>query len=269
MKKIYYTVAVLTLLSLVIFSSCKKINEGPFPSPTPANGNYPDLTYITPLFPSIANASGILIAVQAHNEKTVIVTPFQNNYEYGMAQFTGTPGNFNSLINAGSISLNSTSLAQSSTNNYLSSASTFSINLSGSTIWQMGGASNIPAFNYSLNGVYPTFTDSFQKWNNAWIPIYGATTDTQTVRIPISAYANNADSVVVAFINGSYVAQKKQAATDVQAIFHVSDFNGFPGGITNLILQINAIKYRDTVISGKYYYLLKMGSYTKYYTPTK
>ena len=272
MKKIYYSVVSIALLALFFLGGCKKVNEGPFPTRPHVDTTFSTFSYITPLFPGINDASGILISAQVHNQKTVIVTPFQSNYEYGMAQFTSTPGNFTSLVNMDSIWLNGVNLAESNTFSYLSSTSTFSINLSGSASWQLKGNSNIPKLGYTLNGVYPTFSDSFQNWPDNWLPVQKLNPDTFTVRIPINykSYVTNADSVVVSFINGNYVAQQKHAATDAQAIFHSWDFpSGFPAGSTNLILQINAIKYRDTVVNSKKYYFLKMGSYIKYYTATK
>ena len=172
MKKIYYSVVVLVLLSLVIFSGCKKINEGSFPAKPNAGGNTGDLVYITPQFPIVGDASGVLISAQVHNQKTVIVSLFENIYEYGMAKFTNTQGSFNNLTNVGSISLDGTSLTSAANNYYVSPTSNFTIGLGSSTAWQIQGGSSVPAFNYTLNGVYPIFTDSFQNWANNWLPIY-------------------------------------------------------------------------------------------------
>ncbi len=333
MKKIYYSVVALVLLSLLFFTGCKKVNEGPFPSPPNAGGTYNDLAYITPSFPNVANASGILIAVQVHNEKTVVVTPFQNNYEYGMAEFTNTPGNFSSLISAGSISLNGTSLAASSANSYLSPASNYTIGLSGSTSWQIGGVTpggtNVPAFNYSLNGVYPFYTDSFQNWDGNWLPIYPRSlnpvptrptythlpsrpvplptpapawwladstyyyqnmsaintyiTDSTKHRtdsiynktpqwtVPIRGYAFNADSVCIILKDATgFLYHTTVAATTDSVAFTPNTFTGYQSyDVSSFIMELNAIKYRDTTISGKNYYFLKMGSYIKYYGATK
>jgi hypothetical protein len=313
MKKIYYSVVVLALLSIALFTRCKKVNEGPFPSNPPAGGTFNDLVYITPNFPTLSNATGILIAAQVHDQKTVIVTPFQNNYEYGMAQFANTPGNFSSLVSAGSISLNGTSLAASSANSYLSSTSTFSLNLGLSTYWQVG----IPSFNYTLNGVYPIYADSFQNWNNNWLPIYPRTlltlpsppsyplpvlTSTSTPvdsttyalamtyksdsltnhlnavynntpqwTVPIKGYIFNADSIYIVLSDGaSFFYQTKVSASVDSIAFTPNTFANYPSyNVTTFIMQLNAIKYRDTVVSGKNYYFLKMGSYIKYYGATK
>lgn len=323
MRKVYYSVVVLTLLSLVIFSGCKKVNEGPFPTKPNAGGTYPDLAYITPQFPTIGNASGILIAAQVHDQKTVVVTPYQNNFEYGMAKFTNSVGNFTTLIDAGSISLNDTNLTKSNLFSYLSSASNYNINLSGSTVWKLNGNSgnNIPAFNYTLNGVYPFFTDSFTKWDNNWLPIYPRTllalpaaptyplpsvvpnstytpthqdsvtynlaqtfkTDSIKHRtdsiynatpqwtVPIKGRIFNADSVYIVLKDATgFLYHTTVAATTDSVAFTPNTFTGYQGyDVTSFIMQLNAIKYRDTTISGKNYYFLKMGSYIKYYGATK
>ena len=94
-------------------------------------------------------------------------------------------------------------------------------------------------------------------------------TTTHTILPADSVVVRNADSVMVAFINGSSVVKKMFSAKASVAVFSTTDFTGFPSGTSNLILQINAIKYQDTVINAKNYYFLKMGTYTKYYTPTR
>jgi hypothetical protein len=175
MNKVLYTSSLVLAIALTVFTGCKKVNEGPFPSNPPANGVYPDLVYITPVFPNLSNASGIIIAAQVHDEKTVIISPFQNNYEYGMAKFTNTPGNFASLIDVGAITLNDSNLVKSNAFSYLSSTSTYSLNLSKSTSWSFAGNSNLPGFKHTLNGVYPTYSDSFQNWDAKWAPVYPRT----------------------------------------------------------------------------------------------
>ena len=319
MKKIFYTSALLIVtLSLTVFTSCKK-DEGPFPSNTQSNGVSPDLVYITPIFPNIANASGIIISAQVYDEKTVIISPFQNNYEYGMAKFTNVPGNFSSLVDVGSITLNDSNLVKSNVFSYLSSITTFSLNLSNTTSWKFGGNSNLTGFTHTLNGVYPTYADSFQKWDSKWTPIYPRTlypvptrptithlnphstaadsayynqnvstiktylSDSTThyndsvynvtvqYNIPIKNYISNADSVMIAMIDGSNFSYIRTVApTDSLAGFKPNDFAGYPEfTLATFKLQINAIKYQDTVINAKNYYFLKMGSYIRYYGATK
>jgi len=324
MKKIYYSVVALALLSIAFFTGCKKINEGPPPFPPNANGTFNDLTYITPTFPSIANASAMLIAVQAHDQKTVIVTPFQNNYEYGMAQFSSSPGNFSSLINAGSLLVNSIGLTPSSTNSYLSPATNYTIGFTNNVSWQIGGGNGVPAFNYSLNNVFPLFTDSFQNWADNWLPIYQRAmpfvplpaaptyplpnivpTPTYTPThadsvtynlaqvyktdsasdnvvstynktpqwtVPIKGYVFNADTVFIILndFNGFFY-QTKVAATVDSVAFTPNTFSVSPSSynVATLTMQVNAVKYRDTVIHGNKFYFLKMGSYIKYYGATK
>ncbi|MHB8260251.1 MAG: hypothetical protein ACYDCN_05535 [Bacteroidia bacterium] len=327
MKKVFYTIGVLAFVSITVFTGCKKINEGPFPAKPSAGGVTSDLAYTTPTFPNLSDASGILIAAQVHNLKTVIVTPFQNNYEYGMAKFTSTPGSFSNLIDVDSIWINGTNLAKSSTFSYLSSTSTFSLNFSNSTSWKLKGNGNIPGFTYSLSGAYPTYTDSFQKWGDDWLPTYPRTlpivpTRPTVTHLPSHSdpnfisdstyyYANlstintylsdstlysintlynttpqftipikytvttpgviNADSVYIIFSDGAgFLYQRKVPATDSIANFAPNDFAGYPSyNVSSFIMQLNAIKYKDTVINSKNYYFLKMGSYIKYYGATK
>ncbi|HEX7414094.1 MAG TPA: hypothetical protein VF411_08610 [Bacteroidia bacterium] len=322
MKKVFYTVELFALVSITVFTGCKKINEGPFPAKPSANGVYNDLAYITPSFPNLPDASGILIAAQVHNQKTVIITPFQNNYEYGMAKFTSTPGSFSNLVDVDSIWINGANLAKSSAFSYLSSTSTYSLNFSNATTWKLKGNSNISSLTYTLNGVYPMYSDSFQFWADNWLPIYPRTLNAlptaPTYPLPVLSSSStpqdsltyntaqtykkdsityhtnvvynakpqwtvpikqtvttpgvtNADTVYIVLGDGTgFLYQRKVPATDSIANFAPNDFAGYPSyNVASFTMQLNAIKYKDTVISGKNYYFLKMGSYIKYYGATK
>ena len=283
MKKVLYTSSLFLVVSFVAFTSCKKVNEGPFPAKPQTSNNYSDFPYVTPLFPGISNASGVLIAAQVYDRKVVTVSSFQNYYEYGMAQFTNTPGNFTSLVDMGAITINDSNLVKSNSYSYLSNTGSYGLNFSNNVVWKLQGNSTLPAFHYTLNGVFPAFSDSFQYWDDTWLPSLPIKNvqnndslpyDTATLfQIPISAKVTNADSVFIAFSSNGVVASKMVAANAAQATFRRTDFRIFTttgyDPTLPLILQINPIKYSDTTINTKNYYFLKMGSYIKYYQATR
>ncbi|MEO8761050.1 MAG: hypothetical protein ABI448_09175 [Bacteroidia bacterium] len=174
MKKILYTAGVLALLSVTLFTSCKKDSEA-FPTKSQSNGVYnSNFAYITPYFPNIADADGILISAQVYDEKTVIVSPYLNTYEYGMAKFTGTKGNFSVLTNIGGIKLNDSNLVSANDLSYSSSITTTSLGLATKVKWQITG-STIPSFVYTLNGVNPAYSNGITNWDSKWVPIYPRT----------------------------------------------------------------------------------------------
>lgn len=174
MKKIFYTAGILATLSLTLFTSCKKDKEV-FPTKSQENGNYTEFSYSTPYFPTISDADGILIAVQVSDEKTVVVSPFVNMYEYGMAKFPASTGNFSSLVDAGTVSVNDSNLVKSSDNSYLSSATTFSLNFGNTVAWNVTGNGANPAMSNTLTGSNPSYTYAINNWDSKWIPIYPRT----------------------------------------------------------------------------------------------
>ncbi len=178
MKKIVYASGVLAALSLTLFTGCKKVNEGPFPAKPQSNGTYQDFSYTTPYFPTLGDADGILISAQVYNEKTEIVSGFYNTYEYGMAKFASGTGNFNTLVDAGNVTLNDSVLAKSSALSYLSSISNFTLNLSSTIAWNVSGnsANGTPAITYTLNPASnPTYSNTINNWDSKWAPIYPRT----------------------------------------------------------------------------------------------
>ncbi len=173
MKKIFYTAGVLATLSVTLFTSCKKDKEV-FPTKTQSNGNFTEFSYTTPFFPTISDADGILIAAQVSNEKTVVVSPFVNMYEYGMAKFTNTTGNFSNLADAGNVSVNDSLLVKAADASYLSTISTYSLNFNNTIKWNVSGNGSVPTIsNYFLPaGSNPTYTNSINNWDSKWIPIF-------------------------------------------------------------------------------------------------
>ncbi len=191
MKKLIYTGKILIILSLVILQSCKKDSKVDFPKQASSNGTFPDFSYRTPTISNISDADGILLAVQAHNYHIVTISPVEQDYEYGMAQFTNSNGNFSSLTDADSVWVNSTNCDKSTSFSYLSSALTYSLGFSGNISWKVKGAGAVPGMTFSTSGGNPTYGYSFAKWDVAWIPIYPRTLIAPTpVILPIATHAD-------------------------------------------------------------------------------
>jgi len=301
MKKIFYTSGLIALSAFVLFTSCKKKDKEDFPTKPNANTNTGDLVYVTPSFPStLYDASGILVAARVTDKKVIIISPVKTTYEYGMAQFSNTPGNFVNLMDMGNIWLNDTNLTKGSTYNYLSTISNYSISLSSGVHWK------VPNLNVdtTYTNVFPNNSDTITNWDDNWLPltytVYAKpapvlSTDpaypqykidsTQYVKdsvadytinysIPISSTTQNADSVSIIFFNNAgYYYERTWSDTVSYATFRPVDFKNYPSnpGSSNLIMQKNAIKYykNTTASPGKNYYFLQMHSDIKYYTPTK
>lgn len=174
MKKIYYAASLLTLASLSVLTGCKK-DTTPFPTNPQSNGNYPDLVYTTPWFPTFSDADGIFISAQVTDEKTVIISPFMNEYEYGMAKVANSTGNFSSLADAGTITLNDSILNKSTALSYLSSLTNYTLNLSNTAVWNIAGSGSVPATTFTNNVSSPTYSYTPDQWDAKWVPIYPRT----------------------------------------------------------------------------------------------
>ena len=287
MKKIFYTSSVLAALSLTLLSGCKKDTVA-FPDKVQNNGTYADLAYITPNFPVIADADGILISAQVTNQKTIIISPFANEYEYGMAKFTNTTGNFSNLADAGTITLNDSTLAKSSTFSYLSTANAYTLNLSNTAKWNVGGNGAFGGIAYTGNSNNPNYSNSITNWDSKWVPTYprnltlGSSTYhldslynvSPAYSIPIKNYTDSlkTDSVNIVMVdNTGFYYSKTVSSKAITADFAPNDFASKPSfDISSFKLQINAINYDTAItVNSKKYYFLKMQSNIKYYGATK
>ncbi|HWY38066.1 MAG TPA: hypothetical protein VNY73_05875 [Bacteroidia bacterium] len=183
MKKLIYTGKILTILSLVVLAGCKKDSKVAFPSKSTSNGTYGDFVYGTPTLPTIMDADGILAAIHVHNYRIVTISPVEKEYQYGMAMFANTTGNFSSLTNADSVWINGMVCANTN-NTYLSDATTYSIGLGGTVSWNVKGAGSVPAMTNSVpsgDPAYAPFSISSGGYlTDTWLPTFTVTLTTVT-----------------------------------------------------------------------------------------
>ena len=173
MKKLYYAASLLTMVSLSVLTGCKKDTVA-FPTNPQSNGTYPDLAYTTPWFPTIANADGIFISAQVTDEKTIVISPFANMYEYGMAKIASSTGNFNNnLVDGGTIILNDSILAKSTALSYLSSITNYTLGLSNRISWSIAGnGSSVSAITHTWSATSnPIYNYDPATWDSKWVPI--------------------------------------------------------------------------------------------------
>ncbi|HXD91856.1 MAG TPA: hypothetical protein VNX01_01515, partial [Bacteroidia bacterium] len=267
MNKLYYAASLLALTSLSVLTGCKK-DTTPFPTNPQSNGVYPDLAYTTPWFPTIYDADGIFISNQVTDEKTVIISPYRNLYEYGMAKVTGTTGNFNNLIDAGNVTLNDSVLVKSTALSYLSSITNYTLNLSNTAAWSISGNASVPTMTNTLSGANnPTYLNDVTTWDTKWTPILprpltvGSSTYhldslyNATVQYSIPVKTANADSTIIFMtdnVNG-LVYKRTCLSTDTVANFKPNDFPiSTVYDLPSFKLQISAIKYnhKDTLFGG-------------------
>lgn len=272
-------------LTVAVLGSCKKDTEA-FPTPTSAGGTTKDFVYGKPSLPSIKDADGILAAVHVHNYRIITVSPVEKEYQYGMAAFTNTTGNFSVLTDGGAVTVDTSALTKGSDLSYQSYPTTYSLNFSSPATWSVGGAGSVPAMTYTSSNGNPSW-DVFKLnpllvsyWKDDWVPTYPKTlTSSSThndsvfnvtpfVSIPIKNYVSNCDSVVITWHdNQGFRFEKKFAATDSLATITPNELAGYPvfSYVGDFQMEINAVNYTSQVIGGKKYYFIRMGSYVKYW----
>lgn len=293
---------VLTLCLGLAVVSCKKKDTTEFPTQTSAGGTDGDFVYTSPTLPSISDADGILAAVDAHNYRIVVVSPFEKQYQYGVAAFTNSTGNFSMLTSGGNVTIDNMALTAGSSMLYQSHATTYSIGLDGTNTWSVSGDGSVPAMNYADTSDLPKWTlfsshPTVSYWKDEWVPVYprkleypqpvapGAAgyaqyqadstkyvTDsiwnaTDYMEIPLQGYVSGADSVAVHWHDDAgFKYEKKFAASDSLATFKPNDFKNMQtfSSTSDFMMEVNLIKY-TAVIPGKKYYYLKMASHMKYW----
>ncbi len=179
MKNSIYTVKFLVLaVSVSFLASCKKDTVA-FPKQTLSNGTTGDYIYGTPSLPVIKDADGILAAIHVHNYRILTISPFEKEFQYGIAAFTNTSGNFTSLTSGGSVTVDTSNLTPSLAFLYQSYPTTYSLNFSSNVSWNVTGAGSVPAMTYTLvngNPSYSAFANSaasgFSYWKDEWVPTY-------------------------------------------------------------------------------------------------
>jgi len=278
----YGKMGVLALSLALVATSCKK-DTGEFPAASTGGGTTADFVYGPPTLPSIADADGILAAVDAHNYRIVTISPFEKQYQYGMAAFTNTTGNFTSLTGGGAVTVDTSNLTASSAMMYQSYPITYSLNFASNVTWNVTGAGSVPAMTYTVTSAIPAWTifsnpaSNISYWKDEWIPVYPKTVVTTAdsifnatpfATIPIKDYVSNADTVIITWHdNVGFSYTRKVPATDSITVFKPNDFAGYQvySQDSDLKLEINLVSYNSVISGGKKYYFIRMGSYIKYW----
>jgi len=173
----------LALSLALVATSCKK-DTGEFPTQTSAGGSTANFVYDAPTLPPINDADGILAAVDMHNYHIITISPYQKHFQYGLAAFTNTTGNFSSLTSGGTVTVDTSILTPSSAMLYQSYPTTYSLNFGSNVSWNVTGAGSVPPMTYTLTNPNPTYslfpnqsstspTQYYTSyWKDEWVPVY-------------------------------------------------------------------------------------------------
>lgn len=298
----YGKLSVFAAALALVATSCKK-DVGEFPKQSVAGGTDNDFVYDAPVLPGIKDADGIIAAVEMHNYRIEIVSPFEKTYQYGMAEFTNTTGNFSVLTGAGAVVVDTSNLTANASGLYQSYPTTYSLNFgSNNTAWSVSGAGGFAATAYTVPAGQPSYSllpSTFVSyWKDEWvptaprtlvIPVLGGNTHADSVKyatakqqyhtdslynatpcvtLPVKNYVANTDTMVVLWHDDAgYSYYKKVPATDSLALITPNDFgtNTNYSITSNFKMEISLVKYHPVMSGSKKLYFIRMSSYVKYW----
>lgn len=233
---------------LVISSCKKKENNTEEPSSTTTgSSSTPTVAPETHYIPTDYNdANGMLTVVTNVTKQTTPTSSSSMFSYYGAAKFTTTPNDFTIMVDAGLVSINSSSCTQSWDYSY-SNLSIYTFSTPVAT-WSVAGTPTIGAFSYSLT-----------------TPVINTSSATIVVN-KASGYAfnfgniANKDSVTVLIktpwsstVTASTV-EKKYLYSAGSASFSPAELSALPTGTCDLVIRCS--KYAKDTVAGKYFYFI-------------
>lgn len=246
MKKIAFA----ALALVAIASSCKK-EETTTTTPTTTTPTTTTPTAVTPGTTG-NDISGALISINMSYKMSQMGIEVPVNYEIGSAVFYSAPGS-STLVDAGTVSVNSVNLDKAANNSYSKMASTgltpSTLNFDNGSSWSIGGASSVTSFSYNHTGTFPSYTGTMP------------TSVTKASGLSFTFSTSNlsgADSVVVFLASGNTSITKTFAATAGTVTLTASDLSGIAAVSDNTgILEVCPYKYVVFNANGKKYVAIK------------
>lgn len=260
MKKLTYLLTP-ALVVVMALASCDKDSTTTTPTPTnPTNNPTTGPTPQTPAAPS--DAHGALVAINMKFKVEQLGFVIDVNSELGVASFFSSAGNSSSLVDGGTVKLNSNEIEKQSNNSYFTMATTgqtpSDLGLSKGASWEVAGNGNVPAISYNHGSNFPEYTGdvpaSITKANGLSLKFNSSNT-------------SNADSVYVFIASGNATFIKSYAANAGSITISSSELNGLPDNSDNTaILEILPVKTTVQTFSGKKYAFIKEEANVRYIT---
>ena len=233
MKSLKHYPVLLMAVVLTFAVSCKKEEEKEEEeTPTAADTSAPT--------PTFSEGSGSLVAIKSQSTTQSPIGPIETSIGLAVASFYAN-GNTGSLLDAGTVTVNSKSLSKQANNSYTYTPGTTDvsgIDFGSNVEWSVGGASSVAAFSYTTTITFPKIT-----------AITSSETVEKTSGYTLSASGiSGADSII--FQVGSVV--KTLAGNSTACTFSSSELSGELAGTS--IAQVAAYKWEDREHNSKTYY---------------
>lgn len=253
MKKIT-TIPILACIAIAAtVSSCKKDkNTTPTPTPTPTpTSNTPTI--------NTGSVDGALISLVTESTTVTMGIPVTVSTETAVASFYSVTGTGGTMIDGGTVSVNTYALDKQTNNSYTKVASIgmspSSLNFSSnSSNWSVGGAGSVPAFTHNDNASFPDYTGTLDS----------VVTRSSGITVSLSGKVSNADSVILFIAAGSTYVSRTVAGSASSVTLSASDLASLPA-VSDKTAILEVVPYRYTVQNkgGKNYAFIKEFAATK------
>ncbi|MBW7913500.1 MAG: hypothetical protein H3C54_07350 [Taibaiella sp.] len=235
-------------------ASCDKTTTTTTPTPTTPTPTTP--TAPTPVTPTVGgNFWGVMVALKMEFSYNVTGAPFPVSLDYDMAvaNFYNGAGS-STVVDAGTVSVNSNNLEKQTNNSYYKSATTgmtpSSLGYSSGVQWQVAGGNGIPSINYTHTGSFPEYSGTLPSEINR----------SQDLEIDLGSKVTGADSVYVVIITSSKQIIKAYDGNPApaKATITASELGSLPAVSDNsAYLEVVPFTYAMPIISGKQFVAIK------------
>lgn len=229
-------------LASLVLTGCKKSNETTTPT-TP--------TASTPTI-QIHDGYGALAAVRSVSYTTVAGVTIPMEVNTAVAAFYASTGS-STLVDGGSVTLNSKSLTKSSNNAY--SYQNLTDPLTFSTItWNVSGSGSVPAISYTDDRPIPDFS--------GFSTLPTTVTRSAGFTISLGSAVTGADSVYVVLTDYSnHTLIKRVGGSASECAFSSSELASFTAG--QGMIQVCPWNYKPEDFNSKKYYFVIESAYTR------
>ncbi len=249
-----FKIAIPVLGIMLGVASCDKATTTTTPTPTTPTPTTP--TAPTPVTPTVGGSYwGVMVALKMQFSYAVTGAPFpvSIDYDMGLANFYNGAGS-STLVDAGTVSINSNNLEKQTSGSYYLSATTgmtpSSLNLTSGVQWQVAGGNGIPSINYTHTGSFPGYSGTLPSEINR----------SQDLVIDLGSDVSGADSVYVVIITSSKQIIKAYNGNPApaKATITASELGTLPAVSDNsAYLEIVPFTYKMPTISGKQFVAIK------------
>jgi len=231
-----------TIASLVI-TGCSK-STTTVPETTTNSASAPTIT--------ISDGYGALAAVRSVSYTTILGQVIPMEVNTAVAAFATTAGS-STLVDAGTVTLNSKGLTKTSSNAYLYQNLTDPLSFSTIT-WNVAGSASVPAISYTDDRQIPDYS--------GFSTLPSTITKTAGVTISLGSAVTNADSIYVTVTDyNNHHLMKRLAGNASECVIGASELSSFTAG--QGMVQVCPWNLKSEDFNSKKFYFIIESAFTK------